>query len=380
MAFMRAWRIAFLDLAHRPGRTAAALAGVIFAIVLLFMQSGFYLACRDSATRIHDLLDFDIAVTSAHYAFVLKPGAVERDRLEPARAVDGVEDMTPIRVGPGQWRSPQSGRSYDLVLLGVEPSDRPFAVESLDAALVQLHRGETVIFDAEAHPILGSNPPGTTSEFEGRRLKVADEFRWGAGFVANGLAVTSDATFAQAFPRRRPSTVQLGLVRVTDGASPGEVAGRLRERLSADVRVWTRDEIRDADRRFFLRERPIGLMFTSGVVLSLLVGGVIIFQLLASEVASRRSEFATLKALGYDDGEINAVVVAQGCLYTLFAFLPATLLAAGLFDVTRRLARLPMQLDPALVAAVLATSLLMCLSGALAAARKVRQADPADLF
>ena len=380
MALTRAWRIAFLDLAHRPGRTAAALAGVIFAIVLLFMQSGFYLACRDSATRIHDLLDFDIAVTSARYAFVLQSDVMERDRLEMARAEPGVADVAAIRVGPGQWRSPRSGSAYDLVLLGVEPADRPFALESLDAALPQLHRAETVIFDVDAHPILGSNPAGTTSEFEGRSLRVADVFRWGAGFVANGLAVTSDATFARVFPRRQRSAVQLGLLRLDDGASATDVASRLRERLPADVRVWTREELKDADRRFFLRERPIGLMFTSGVVLAVLVGGVIIFQLLASEVASRRPEFATLKALGYGDGEIYTVVVAQGCFYTLFAFIPATLLAAGLFDVTRRLARLPMQLDVGLVAAVLVVSLLMCLAGALAAARKVRQADPADLF
>ena len=380
MALTRALRIAFLDLAHRPARTAAALAGVIFAIVLLFMQSGFYLACGDSATRIHDLLDFDLAVTSARYAFVLQSDVMERDRLEQARAEPGVADVSPLRVGPGQWRSPQSGSAYDLVLLGVEPADRLFAVESLDASLSQLHRGETVIFDSAAHPILGSNPPGTLSEFEGRRLRVVDVFRWGAGFAANGLAITSDATFSRVFPQRKRSAVQLGLVSLEPGASLTDVASRLRQRLPADVRVWTREELKDADRRFFLGERPIGLMFTSGVVLALLVGGVIIFQLLAAEVASRSPEFATLKALGYGDGQVYAVVVAQGFLYTLFAFLPATLLAAVLFDATRRLARLPMQLGAGLVAAVLATSLLMCLSGAVVAARKVRQADPADLF
>ncbi|MDA8020032.1 MAG: FtsX-like permease family protein [Thermoanaerobaculia bacterium] len=380
MALSRVCRLAFLDLVHRPGRTAAALAGVIFAVVLLFMQSGFYLACRDSATRIHDLLEFDVLITSARYAFVLKPDAVERDRVLQARAVPGVADVMMVQVGPGQWRSPGSGSTYDLVLLGIDPADRPFALESLDDDLPQLHRGESVIFDAAAHPILGHNPPGTRTEFEGRSLRVVDSFRWGAGFVANGIAVASQATFAKAFPGRPPSMAQLGLVRAETGVSAAEVARRLRNRLPADIEVWTRDAIEDRDRRFFLAERPIGLMFTSGVVLALLVGGVIIFQLLASEVASRRPEFATLKALGYGSGEVYGVVVAQGFLYTLAAFLPAVFLAALLFEVTRRLARLPMRLDPLLCGAVLVASLVMCLSGALMAARKVRQADPADLF
>lgn len=380
MAILRVGRLAFRDLAHRPGRTAAALAGVIFAIVLLFMQSGFYLACRDSATRIHDLLDFDLMITSARYAFVLKPDSIARNRLEQARAVPGVSEVAAVRVGPGQWRSPATGSGYDLVLLGVDPADRPFAVESVNSGLAQLHRGDTVIFDRDAHPVLGDNPAGTISEIEGHRLRVADTFQWGAGFVANGIAVTGDASFARTFPRRPRTAVQLGLVRVEPGDSAAAVARRLKERLPADVRVWTREEIKTRDRRFFLRERPIGLMFTSGVVLAALVGGVILFQLLAAEVASRRPEFATLKALGYSDREIYGVVVARGFLYTLLAFLPALAAATVLFDVTRRMARLPMELGPGLVATVLGASLLMCLSGAMAAARKVRLADPADLF
>ena len=391
MTHFRPWRLAFRDLVHRPGRTASALAGVIFAIVLLFMQSGFYLACRDSATRIHDLLDFDLMVTSARYSFILKADSIERSRLEQVRGVPGVSDVLAVRVGPGQWRSPESGTGYDLVLLGVDPAERPFSVQTLNEDLARLHRGETVIFDARAHPVLGTNPVGSASEFDSRRLRVVDTFDWGAGFVANGLAVTSETTFAATFPRRPRDAVQLGLVRVTDdvgAAVAGEsredrasaIASRIRQRLPTDVKVWTRKEIKDRDRTFFLRDRPIGLMFTSGVVLAVLVGGVILFQLLAAEVSSRQSELATLKALGYRNAEVYVVVVARGFLYTLLAFVPALGLAAVLFDVTRQIARLPMRLEAGLVVSVLVASVLMCLSGAMVAARKVRRADPADLF
>ena len=53
-------QLAWYDLVHRRARTSAALGGVLFAIVLIFMQLGFYLACRTSATRIQTLLDFDL--------------------------------------------------------------------------------------------------------------------------------------------------------------------------------------------------------------------------------------------------------------------------------------------------------------------------------
>lgn len=375
-----ALRLAWHDLLHRRARTAAALVGVVFAIVLIFMQSGFYLACRASATRVHALLDYDVMITSQRYAFVMKADALARDRLHAARAVDGVAGVAGVLVAPSLWLSPTSRNRYDLVLLGVDLDDRPFQAAAVDGQLDVLRRTGTVLFDHRAHPVLGDNPPGTVTEFNGHRVEVAGEFEWGAGFVANGLAVSSRPTFARLVPDQDVEQVQLGLVRLEPGADADRVVRDLRARLPADVAVWRRSEVEAADRRFFLSERPIGIMFTSGVLLALTVGGIIIFQILASEVTSRRSEFATLQALGYSQSQVYGLVLTQGFLYTLAAFLPSAALAWLLFDVTREMARLPMRLDLPLLAAVLGASLLMSLSGALVASRKVRQADPAELF
>jgi putative ABC transport system permease protein len=373
-------QLVWKELIHRRARTAAALAGVVFALVLMFMQLGFYLACRVSATRIHALLDFDALITSARYTFAIEADRMARDRLELARAVPGVAAVSAVRVGPGLWRSPQSRNRYDAVLLGVDPADRPFRLDALDRQLDLLHQADTVLFDQSAHPVLGANPPGTVSEFNHRRLRVAGGFTWGVGFVANGVAVTSEHTFANVFPSRSPGDLQLGLVKLRPGARLADVMRDLDARLPDDVVVWSRAEIEARDRSFFLSERPIGLMFQSGVVLAVLVGGIILFQVLASEVTHRRGELATMQALGYTRGQVYRMVAAQGLAYTLAAFLPASLLAFGLYALVRRVARLPMELTAGPLAAVLGMSLLMCTAGALLASRRVRAADPADLF
>lgn len=372
-------RLAWHDLLHRRPRTLAALVGVTFAIVLVFVQSGFYLACRDSAVRIHRLLDFDLLLASERYRFVLESDTFPRARLAQARAVEGVAEAMPIRTQGRLWRNPQTGNRHDLILLGVLPSDQPFAPPELASLVPLLAERDTVLFDRAAHPVLGANPPGTVSELRGHRLTVVGELDWGAGFVGNGLAITSESTFERVFDAS-PARIELATLRLEQGAEAGAVARALDQRLPDDVRVWTREQIEARDRRFFLRERPIGLMFTSGVVLAILVGGVILFQILASEVTSRRSEFATLRALGYDDRRVVAVVFEQGLLYTLFAFAPATLAAFGLFALTRRVARLPMHLGPGLVLGVFVASLAMGCLGALLATRRLRSADPAELF
>ncbi|MEO1370235.1 MAG: peptide ABC transporter permease, partial [Acidobacteriota bacterium] len=96
-------RLAWHDLLHRRARTLAALLGVVFAITLLFMQAGFYQACRDSAVRVHGLLAYDLLLTSPSYTFIVASGQIPRERLAQAEAVDGVRDAIPLRVGGRLW-------------------------------------------------------------------------------------------------------------------------------------------------------------------------------------------------------------------------------------------------------------------------------------
>ncbi|MEM1204282.1 MAG: FtsX-like permease family protein [Acidobacteriota bacterium] len=371
--------LAWHDLKHRRARTAAALVGVSFAIVLIFMQAGFYEACKASAIRIHRLLDFDLMVVSKHYSFIMESSSFPPERLAQAEAVDGVAATVPVHLFPTLWRNPQTANRYDLALLGVDPSDHPFLPPTFGALMPSIQPADTVLFDRDAHPILGHNPAGTWGQVEDRRLQVVGDFAWGVGFVGQGLAVASEETLRRVSPGDS-GALELGLVRVEPGADVDSVAAALEQRLPPDVQVWTRSAIEARDQRFFLRDRPIGLMFTSGLLLAIFIGGVILFQVLASEVTSRKGELATLQALGYTRRQVYGVVLEQGLLYAAVAFLPAVAAAVVLFAVTRRLARLPMHLGPGLVLAVFGVSLAMCLVGALAASARVRSADPADLF
>lgn len=366
------------DLLHRRARTLAALTGVIVAMVLLYMQIGFYEACRISSTRVLDLLEFDLALTSARYTYILESDDFSRQVLQRAASVDGVSDVSSIRFGPSRWRDPESLRAYDTLALGVDPARTRLRPAGVTLSLLQPM--ETAFFDRASHPILGHNPVGTWAEMDGHRLRVVGELDWGAGFIGQGLVLLGNESFLRIFEERSRDEIELGLIRLESGAQASAVASRLRPRLPDDVRLWSRSELRAQDRRFFMGDRPIGLMFTSGVVLALLVGAVILFQVLASEVTSRRSELATLQAIGYSRARVFGMLVEQGLLYGFFAFLPATLLVSGFFVVIRDLTRLPIHLTWPLAIGVLVLSSLMCLVGAAAAGRRLRQADPADLF
>jgi putative ABC transport system permease protein len=122
------------------------------------------------------------------------------------------------------------------------------------------------------------------------------------------------------------------------------------------------------------------MVFGLGVVLAVVVGLVILYQVLATDVTRHLPEYATLKALGYRDRFLRHVVLLKVLLLVLLAYLPALGLALGLYALIREAANLPVDMNVERAGAVLALSVLMGSGTGLSCLRRLRAADPADLF
>src|SRR5437773_2771849 len=98
--------LAWHNLLHDRPRTLVAAAGVAFAVLLLFVQLGFFVAVWRTATLLYDRLDFDLALTSVEYLDLFRPGSFPRARLAAVRALPEVRDVRPLSVGINTWRNP----------------------------------------------------------------------------------------------------------------------------------------------------------------------------------------------------------------------------------------------------------------------------------
>ena len=63
--------------------------------------------------------------------------------------------------------------------------------------------------------------------------------------------------------------------------------------------IMTRQELIDREENYFVNVKPVGIMFRVGMLVAFIVGAVILYQILASEITNRLKEFATMKAMGY---------------------------------------------------------------------------------
>jgi putative ABC transport system permease protein len=383
--------LAWLNLVHQKKRTLVAVAGVAFAVLLVFMQLGFYGAAESTATIVYDELNFDVMLTSPQYIDINRAGTFPAARLNQALAVPGVAAAVPINVAFGSWRNadapPQyAGRPQNIMVMGLRPDDNVFRAGGKNLrSVLDKYRGELAkpgeaLIDTMSHAEFGNFSPGHRVEVGSQRIDIAGEFTLGTGFGANGLIIVSDETFLRIYPWYAPGSVSLGLLRVAPDANPGEVVARLNAVLPKDVSALTAAEVAERERRQWVQKTSLGLIFKLGVGVAIFVGIVFVYQVISSDIANRLGEFATLKAMGYGPVYRAAVVLQQAVLIALLAFGPGLVGALALYALARGATGVPIAMNVVRIVIVLGLTLGMCSFSGLLALRKVQSADPAELF
>jgi putative ABC transport system permease protein len=376
----------WLDLVHDRGRTAVAVIGVAFAVLLILMQLGFYGSVERTAVLIQEHLVFDILICSRNYRFISSPGTMSAQRLQQALGADGVNDVRPLNISFVPWRSGdtraarRTGRSRGIMVLGIDPDQPALNMDLVGASPDPLRKVDTVLIDSRSRPEFGPQVAGTLAEAGAKTVTIAGSFTMGTGFGADGAIVTSMRTFARLLPAFSQTQTSFGLVSVSPGADVDAVADRLRGSLPADVRVFTRSILAGRERGHWIIKTSVGVIFLTGVVTSLIVGMAIVSQVLGNKVAHHFKEYATMKALGYSQQFISRIVLLQAVAIAVIGYIPGVAVAWQLYGLTRTLAHIPMRLGWWEAGVVLGLAITMCVTAALTSLLKVARAAPADLF
>lgn len=376
MRALVAWRI----LTHEVARSALAVFGVLAAVVMVFLQLGFYSSVPRGSMIIYDALDYDIALASRDYTFQISPGSFPRRRLLQALAVPEVASAVPLYEAFGRWLNAKGHLQREVFVIGVDPDRGAFRNPSIESKLPLLEREDTALVDDSTRKDFGSIKAGTTVEISHRTTHIVGDYTLGTGFVSNGAVIVSDQNFVRLFPENGFDKLQLGLIRLRPGSNVEKVAERLRKILPSDTRVFTRSEFAKHEQAYWLNSTSTGLVFGFGTVVAGLVGVVILFQTLSTLILRNLREYAVLKAMGYTNSYLAGVIVSQALLLTVTAFGPAIAASYGLYHVTREATFLPVYMTGARIVWVLVATLVTTLLGSLLTVRILERADPADLF
>jgi putative ABC transport system permease protein len=378
--------LAWLLLTRQPARLAVALAGIAFAGILMFMQLGFRDGLFDASVVIHKRFNADLVLISPRTTSSIGMAGFPKRRLVQAMADPDVVGITPVHWNLLLWRNPQTRLNRSILAIGFEPDDPLFTDPGLASKAQLLTQPGRVLFDELSRPEFGpiaawlKKGKVVETEVAGKRVRVAGLVALGASFGADGNMLLSSESFLTLMPETPRGSIELGLVRVGKGADPLRVADRLRRLLPRDVTILTKKAFEEFEKNYWRSSTAIGFIFTLGTAMGFVVGCVIVYQILYSDVSDHLPEYATLMAMGYRLSSLFGVVAREGLLLSLLGYVPAWLTGQGLYGLVRSGTSLPVFMDLNRSVIVFALILSMCMVSAALAMRKLVDADPAEIF
>src|SRR5262245_37805810 len=283
--------LGWMQLRHQKVRLAVAISGIAFAVVLILMQLGFRASLLDSAVRYQQQLRYDIAILSTDTLFIAQTVPFSSRRLYQALGVPGVLRVSPIYASGAVWKNPFNHESRRLFALGFDPSYDALDVPGVRDQLDLVRREDALLFDAlsrpEHGPVADELRAGrtVTTELNGREIEVVGLFEMGTSFGIDASVLTGDDNFLRIFPDRPRTQIDVGLVAVEPGADVVAVRGAIQNVLPDDVIVLTRAEWIEREKSYWMVTTPIGAVFSFGVVVGLVVGAIIVYQILFADVS-----------------------------------------------------------------------------------------------
>jgi len=395
--------LAWLQLTREPARLAAAVAGVAFAVLLVFMEFGFSDALYASSVRFHTALKGDLFLINPQTSYLVLTRQFSRRRLYQVLGFAGVESVSPVYATLALWKSPYDRSARNIFIVGVDPSDSVVDLPGLEANRRLIRLPDMMLFDEFSRPEYGpvadelksaktitldlqhgrvsARPSKTVSvEVSNRRITIAGLFRMGTSFGVDGTLITSDLNFLRLAPQREKGLIDIGVIKLRSGVDPETMRAVLAAYLPHDVEVFTKSGFMEREKTYWATTTPIGFVLTFGAIMGMVVGLVIVYQILFADITDHLAEYATLKAIGYANRYLFSLVFQEATILAVIGYIPGFLISLWLYHLAEDATLLPLRMTPSLGLTVLGLTVGMCCASGAIALRKVRSADPADVF
>ena len=374
-----AWR----QLTADKTRLALSLAGIAFAGLLMFMQTGFEHGIVDSSTRMIPLLNADLILASELRYTPDGTSTFSRKRVVQARQCPGVANSFPLYLtNAGLWDPPGIGNRVSIRVYGMIPDHLPLQMPELKASQRKLQLPGNALFDARSRPYYGQHNVGTKTFVNHRPIRIVGQFHLGPDFNSDGNLFVGTETYFSMFASNglTPDDVDFGLLQLEPEADVTKVQTQLREILPPEIVVYTKAEYIAEIANYWSTNGATAVVFGMGVMIGFVIGGFICYQVLYNDVTDHAMQFATLKAMGYKNTFLLKIVFQEGLILSFLGFIIGLIPFWCVASYLEESAGLLMLLTPPRILMVLLLTVAMNQFAGLLAMRKILQTDPADCF
>ena len=383
--------IAWLQLQYQKGQTIAAILGIAFTAILLFMQIGFRSGFLESLVQLPASYQSEVFLMNTSTVTVLRPITFSERRLYQALAFKEVESVTPIYLSEILWRDPTQKELFirRIKVIAFPLTSSVIDLPGLKDNLNKLKIDDVFLIDEKSRPELAPVISETKNQGQAiteiktnsgfKRIEVVGLFQLGANSVFNGSVITSDANFLRIFARNKEE-INLGLIKLKPGVDVEQIIRQMQSYFPDDVKILSKSDAITEEKAFYEYGSPIGLIFRFGLGGAIVVGTVILYQILYQKISRFIKDYATLKAIGYSNNSLVIIILEETLLLAILGYIPGFILSCLMYDILAKATSLKFEMTFDVAIAVLLLICLICSFSGLIAVRKLKEADPVDIF
>ena len=379
--------LAWHNLTHDRKRLGLAVGGIGFAVLLMFMQLGFRGALFDSALALPRKFDADIVLINPQRYTLTVYQKIPRKYLQLLESLPTVASAEALYLENIRsfWKRDERPAGPPIRVLAFNPNEAPLDIPEVRAQTKLLEQADSVLLDRKSKTDFQGVDVGDYVELNGRRVKVVGTYELGTDFADDGTIVCNDRTYQKAFfphleGEQALEAIDIGLVKVKEGTPIEAARSAIDALLPPDALVMTKPQFLEFEHRYWSTSTPIGYVFLLGTIMGFLVGMIICYQILFSDIADHLKEFATLKAMGYRPRYFIGVVLQESVLLSVFGFGPGLAVSLLLYELVHLATGLVMNIDMSRIVLVAVLTSAMCIVSGCLTMRQVLTADPAELF
>ena len=303
--------------------------------------------------------------------------------------VSGVKEATPLYVVNIRTQRLNGTKPTSLRLIGFNPEADIFNIPEIKLQSPKIKIPGYVLFDELGNKNTGPIAKAVKkngsqelilSDFT-KTYRAVGLFRMGSTFAADSNIISSDTTVIQlASLQINQGEISLGVIKLKSTSETMRVQRYLQKMYGKELQVLTKSQLIEAEKNYWNSATALGIVFGFGTFMGLLVGGIVVYQVLYTDVSDHLKEYATLKAMGFSNAFILSIVIQEALLLATSAFIPATLVSAGLYALLSSATAIRITMTPDKILLVGFMTFMVCTASAIIAIGKLRDADPASVF
>jgi putative ABC transport system permease protein len=244
---------------------------------------------------------------------------------------------------------------------------------------------KNVLFDRLGQPQLGKITQLFIQDGEvitimnNRMIRIAGLFNMGSTVFDQGHVVMSDWNYGIQNGNNILKKISVGILTLEQGVSKKTIIDNIKKNLSKDVKAVSKEELMQIEQNY-IAQFPEGKILNFGVAIGFIVGVVVVYQVLYTDVSEHLSEYATLKAIGYSDRFLLKIVLQEAIILGIVGFIPSFFISYGVYNFLESNTKIPLQMSFDIIVKVFILTIFMCCFSGFIAVKKLSDANPADIF